>query len=85
MENILETIKETIEKELEKLEIVVDEVTYEKSSHYNFLKIVLDKVNGIDLDTIVEATNLINPILDQLDLIEEEYILDVSSKERGNE
>ena len=85
MENILETIKETIEKELEKLEIVVDDVTYEKSSHYNFLKIVLDKVNGIDLDTIVEATNLINPILDQLDLIEEEYILDVSSKERGNE
>ena len=64
---------------------MVDEVTYEKSSHYNFLKIVLDKVNGIDLDTIVEATNLINPILDQLDLIEEEYILDVSSKERGNE
>lgn len=85
MENILETIKETIEKELEKLEIVVDSVTFETSGNYNFLKIVLDKVNGLDLDMVVEATNLINPILDQLDLIEEEYILDVSSKERGNE
>lgn len=85
MENILETIKETIEKELEKLEIVVDSVTFETSGNYNFLKIVLDKVNGLDLDMVVEATNLINPILDQLDLIEEEYILDVSSKERGNQ
>ena len=47
------------------------------------MKIVLDKVNGIDLDTIVEATNIINPIIDKLDLIEEEYVLDISSKERG--
>ena len=47
------------------------------------LLIVLDKVNGIDLDTIVEATNIINPILDEHDLIDEEYILDISSKERG--
>ena len=50
---------------------------------YNFLNIVLDRVNGIDLDTIVEATNIINPILDQYDLISDEYILDISSKERG--
>ena len=85
MEKVLETISKKIEEELKRLEIVVDSVTYETSGNYNFLKIVLDKVNGLDLDMVVEATNLINPILDQLDLIEEEYILDVSSKERGNE
>ena len=39
------------------------------------LNIVLDRVNGIDLDTIVEATNIINPILDQYDLISDEYII----------
>jgi ATP-dependent DNA helicase RecG len=50
---------------------------------YNFLNIVLDRINGIDLDTIVEATNIINPILDEYDLISDEYILDISSKERG--
>ena len=43
---------------------------------------MLDKINGIDLDTIVEATNLINPIVDELDLFEDSYILDVLSKER---
>lgn len=85
MKSILETIKKEIESVLNKEEIIVDSIVYEKEGKYNFLRIVLDKVNTIDLDTIVHATNLINPILDRLDLIEEEYILDVLSKERGNE
>ena len=45
--------------------------------------ILCDGVEGIDLDTIVEATNIINPLLDEYDLISEEYVLDISSKERG--
>ena len=68
---------------MNKEDIIVCSVSYEKENNYNFLKIVLDKVNGIDLDTIVEATNIINPLLDEYDLISEEYVLDISSKERG--
>lgn len=85
METVLKKITESIEVELSKEEIIVDSVTFEREGKYNFLRIVLDKANGIDLDTIVKATHIINPILDELDLIEEEYILDVLSKERGNE
>lgn len=85
MESKLEKIKESLEEVLTKEEIIVDCITFETEGKYNFLRIVLDKVSGIDLDTIVMATNLINPIIDELDLIEEEYILDVLSKERGNE
>ncbi len=85
MESILEKIRENIKDVLEKEEITIDRITFEREGKYNFLRIVLDKTGGIDLDTIVKATNLINPILDKLDLIEEEYILDVLSKERGNE
>ncbi len=85
MEKTLDTIRKSIEEVLKKEEIIVDSITYEKEGNYNFLRIVLDKTGGIDLDTIVMATNMINPILDELDLIEEEYILDVLSKERGNE
>ena len=85
METILKKITESIEVELSKEEIVIDSVTFEREGKYNFLRIVLDKASGIDLDTIVKATHIINPILDELDLIEEEYILDVLSKERGNE
>ncbi len=83
MELILEKIKNEVANALKKEEIVVDSVTFTKEGTYNFLRIVLDKVNGIDLDTIVKATNIINPLIDKLDLIKEEYILDVISKERG--
>jgi ribosome maturation factor RimP len=85
MEGVLNTIKDAIRVKLDELDIIVDSITFEREGKYNFLRIVLDKVNGIDLDGIVEATNIINPILDELDLIDEEYILDVLSKERGNE
>ena len=80
---MLEKIKDAIKEPLAKMEIVVDDISFEKEGSYYFLRITLDKVNGLDLDTVVEATNIINTILDELDIIEESYILDVSSKERG--
>lgn len=84
MKEKLEKIRESITKPMEDLDIVVDEVVYERENGYNFLKITLDKLNGLDIDAVVEATNVINPIIDKLDLIDDEYILDISSKERGN-
>ena len=83
MKNKLDIIRENITEPMKELNIIVDEVLYERENGYNFLKITLDKVNGLDLDSVVEATNVINPIIDKLDLIDEEYILDISSKERG--
>ena len=83
MQKILEDIKGLIEKPMNDMDIIVCSVDYVKENNYYFSKIVLDKENGIDLDTIVEATNVINPILDEHDLIKDEYILDISSRERG--
>ena len=83
MEKVLEEIKGLIEGPMKELEITIESIDYVLENNYHFLKIVLDKINGLDLDTIVDATNIINPILDEADLIDEEYILDISSKERG--
>ena len=83
MQSTIDKIKEIVTEAMNKEDIIVCSVSYEKENNYNFLKIVLDKVNGIDLYTIVEATNIINPLLDEYDLISEEYVLDISSKERG--
>ena len=83
MKEKLDIIKKEIMESMNKMDIIVDSIDFVNENNYYFLKIVLDKVNGIDLDTIVEATNVINPIIDKLDLIEEEYVLDISSKERG--
>ena len=64
MKKSLEELKSKIEDALREKEILVDSVTYEKNSgNYNVLSVILDKVGGIDLDTVVEATNIINPII----------------------
>lgn len=83
MNKVLEEIKNAITEPMNKLDIIVDSVTYVVEGNYNFLRIELDKVNGIDLDSIVEATEVINPIIDELDLIDDSYILDIISKEKG--
>lgn len=79
-----ENLKEKINKKLDKDEIFVDSIKYYKKGKYYFLDIVLDKVGGIDLDTIVEATKKVNPIVDEeCKSLDNSYILDISSKERG--
>lgn len=83
MNKILEEIRKSIESPMKDMDIIVDSVKYEVEGNYNFLRIELDKVNGIDLDTIVAATEVINPIIDKLDLIDDSYILDIVSKEKG--
>lgn len=83
MEKKLKIIKEKLTEPLQELNIIIDKIEFKKESNYNFLIITLDKVNGIDLDTIVEATRIINPIVDKIDLGDDAYILDVISKEKG--
>lgn len=83
MDSILKNIRGLIEPEMKKLDIIVDDITWENINNQNNLCITLDRVTPLDIDAIVEATNIINPILDKADLIKDEYILDISSKERG--
>lgn len=86
MKKTLEELEVKIREILTREDIIVDSVTYEKNSgNYNVLSVVLDKVGGIDLDTIVDATNIINPIVDEYDFTDDSYILDVVSKERGED
>ena len=54
-----------------------------KGRKYAWLNI--DKNGVITVDDCVKVTNLINPILDSNDPIEENYILDVCSCEKGCE
>jgi len=84
MQEKLEELKSSVQVSLKELDVIVDAVTLEKNGKYTFLTITLDKVNGIDLDTIVEATNIINPIVDKWDMIDDSFILDVISKERND-
>lgn len=77
----MKEIRKTLEKPLEDLNLVIDSITYDQKN----LNIVLDSDEVIDLDKIVEASRVINKILDENDFIKEGYMLDISSKEKGGQ
>lgn len=64
---------------------VLDSVVFEKEGNTNFLRVIIDKTGYITVDDCVIVCNLINPILDEADPIDENYMLDVCSKEKGCE
>ena len=79
-----EKVRELIEEEVNKQGIRIDSIKYEKDGSNYFLRIVIDRDKTIDIDTCVEVTNIINPLLDSVDFIKESYILDISTKEKGD-
>lgn len=85
MEENLTKLNSEVQDSLKSMNIIVTDIFVKEEKKYKFLTIELDKIGGIDLDTIVEATNIINPIVDKYDFIEDSYILDVISKEQGEE
>ena len=79
-----EKIRGLIENEVNKVGISIDSIIYEKEGSNYFLRIVIDRDDVIDIDTCVEVTNIINPLLDNVDFIQDSYILDVTTKEKGD-
>ena len=79
--DIVKNVREAVQAEIEQAGYRLDEVLYEKESGMNFLRVIIDKDGIIDLDDCVTVSKLINPILDEKDFIEENYILDVCCKE----
>lgn len=77
-------VKEIIGDSLNDLNLRVDSVKYEKENGHNFLRICLDSPDIIDLDLIVKATNIINPLMDKANIIKDEYHLDIYGKSKGN-
>lgn len=75
-----EKIKSVITQPLKEKDLVIDSISFDNKT----LNIILDSNNTIDLDKIVEASRLISDILDKEDFIKNEYLLDVSSKEKGD-
>lgn len=64
---------------------ILNNVEYVKEGSTMFLRVVIEKEGILDVEDCVTVSKLINPILDEADLIEDNYILDVCSKEEGCE
>ena len=78
-----EKLKTLIDEKIKHMDMHVDSIKLEKEGSETFLRIALDADFMIDLAKVVMATRIINPILDKEDLIEEEYMLDVYAKSKG--
>lgn len=82
---IIKNIKLLIEEPLNKIGLTAYEVEYNRAKP-NTLYVTVESLDQevVNIDKVVEATNVISPILDENEVIKEQYVLDVSSKERGN-
>lgn len=83
--NIIEKVTELIEQQVNEAGYIIDEVIYEKEENTYFLRVVIDANKIIEIEDCVIVSKIINPLLDEADLIKESYILDVCSKEKGCE
>ena len=77
-------VKKLIEAPLKDINIKLCDVSYVKEGSIYFLRVIIDKEPYVDVDTCVEATNVINPLIDTIeDEFDDSYVLDVCSKEKG--
>lgn len=76
-------IRNLIEKDIVDAGYILSSVKLENEGSTLFLRVFIDKADGISVEDCVNVSQIINPILDREDPIEESYVLDVSSIERG--
>ena len=76
---IEEKVKKLIEDVIHENNYKLCKVEYVKENNIMFLRIYIDKQGVMSIDDCVTVSNLINPILDEADPIEESYMLDVCS------
>lgn len=77
---MLEKIKQLIQPILDEHDVYLDDIEYVKEKKEWYLRIFIEKNNGhLDMDTCVAVSEAISEMLDQEDLIADEYYLEVSS------
>ena len=78
--NNIETKVEKLLKDIiENLGYNLYDVRYEKEGKDYYLRIFIDKPDGININDCENVNNAINDILDEADYIKEQYFLEVSS------
>ena len=77
--NIETRVEELLKSIIENLGYELYDVRYEKEGKDYYLRIIIDKSEGIDINDCENVNNAINDILDEVDYIKDQYFLEVSS------
>ena len=79
MASIEERVESLIKQKIENIGYDLYDVEYSKEGKNYFLRIFIDKPEGIDLNDCEKVNDEINELLDEADYIKEQYFLEVSS------
>lgn len=79
MKSIEEQITELLEAKINSIGYELYDVEYNKKGKEYYLTIFIDNEEEISLNDCEKVTNEINDLLDEADLIKEQYFLEVSS------
>ena len=78
-----EKVEALLKDVLDELNLFVSDAYYSEEEGVKALNIELDSDDTIDVERITEATKIINPIMDQEELTKDIDVLDIHSKEKG--
>lgn len=77
--NIEEKVEKLLEETINNLGYELYDVEYVKEGKNYFLRIFIDKQDGINIEDCEKVNNEIMDLLDEEDYIKEQYFLEVSS------
>lgn len=77
-------VRELIESTINDNGYILDEVQYVKEGSSYFLRIIIDKEGYINIEDCIKTNKLVSPIIDEANVIEGAYILDICSKQKGS-
>ena len=80
-----EKVKNALDAKILDLGMFVTDVYMSTEEGVKTLNVELDSDDVIDVTCITEASKIINPIIDELDLVDGEYVLDIHSKVKGDD
>ena len=78
MAKVEERIETLIKDTIENIGYDLYDVEYAKEGPNYYLRIFIDNKNGIDLNDCEKVSNAINEMLDESDIIKEQYYLEAS-------
>ena len=79
MSKIEEKVESLVKPKIEELGYILYDVEYIKEAKDYYLRIFIDRPEGINIQDCEKVNDIVNPLLDKADYIKDQYFLEVSS------
>ncbi len=79
MSKITEVVTKLVVPITEEVGVVLWDVEYERTGGENYLRILIDSENGVSIDQCEAVSRALDPLLDEVDIIKDSFMLEVAS------